>query len=90
MTPLNLILIAAFAWYTSYVLIRTHGPFGLFARLRSVTTIGGLLECQYCLIVWMAALGYGVMTTALAPLVMIGAAAGAGMMAHRYTGGDIV
>lgn len=90
MTPLDLILLALFAWYTSYVLIRTSGPFGLFARVRGVTTVGGLLECQYCLVVWMAALGYLVMGKPLVPemAVWIGAAAGLGMLGHRWTGGD--
>lgn len=89
MTPLELILVALFAWYLSYVLIRTHGPFGVFARVRVITTAGGLLTCQWCLIVWIAALGYGLLMTALAPLVYIGAAAGLGMLGHRYTGGDL-
>lgn len=92
MTPFDLILIALFAWYTSYILIRTSGPFSLFARVRSVTTIGGLLECIWCLIAWMALLAYLLLGKPLAPemIVHIGAAAGLGMLGHRWTGGDHV
>lgn len=88
MTPLDLILCALFAWYVSYVLIKTDGPFSLFARLRSLTTIGGLLTCQYCLIVWIALLGYVLLQTPFVPIVYVGAIAGLGMILHRYTGGD--
>lgn len=90
MTPFELIIIALFAWYISCVLIRTSGPFKLFARVRAVTTIGGLLECIWCLIVWMAVLGYALIQTPLAPVTYVGAAAGLGMLGHRYTGGDHV
>lgn len=91
MTPINLLLLALFAWYVSYILIRTAGPFKLFAALRAITTLGGLLECQYCLIVWIAVIGYALlMHTDLQAIVYIGAAAGLGMLGHRYTGGDHV
>jgi hypothetical protein len=89
MTPLNLLTLALFAWYVAYVLVKTSGPFHLFARLRAATTLGGLLECTYCLVVWVAAIGYGLLFyTPLTPIVYVGAAAGAAMLAHRYTGGD--
>lgn len=89
MTPLDLLLLSLFAWYVSYILIKTTGPFRLFEHVRSVTTIGGLLECMYCLSVWMAVLGYILLRlTPFAPVVYVGAIAGAAMIMHRYTGGD--
>ena len=88
MDGLDLLILALFAWYVSYVLVKTDGPFKLFARLRAVTTFGGLLECQYCLILWIALLGYVLISSPFVPIVSIGAGAGAGMLAHRYTGGD--
>lgn len=88
MTPLNFLLLALFAWYVTYILIRTSGPFNVFARLRSLTTLGGLLECMYCLVVWVALLGYGLLSTPLTPVVYVGAIAGGAMILHRYTGGD--
>lgn len=89
MTPLDLLILALFAWYGSYVLIKTSGPFDVFARLRSITTIGGLLACIYCLAPWIALLGYLILFhTPLAPIVYVGAIAGGAMILHRYTGGD--
>ncbi len=92
MTPLDLIVLSAFAWYTAYVLINTSGPFGVFARLRSVMTVGGLLQCIWCLIVWLALVGYLLLGKPVEPQMIdsVGAAAGVGMLAHRYTGGDHV
>lgn len=88
MTPPDLLIIALFAWYAAYVLIKTDGPFRVFARIRGVTTIGGLLECTYCLILWTALVGYLLLHSPFTPILSIGAGAGAGMLMHRYTGGD--
>ncbi len=88
MTPLDLLILALFAWYVSFVLIKTDGPLKLFLRLRTLTTIGGLLLCIWCLCPWVAALGYLLMQTALFPIVYIGAAAGGAMFLHRYSGGE--
>jgi uncharacterized membrane protein (DUF485 family) len=91
MSALELLTLALFAWYVAYVLIRTRGPFNLFERLRTATTLGGLLECLYCLTVWVAGVGYVLLTyTSLTPVVYVGAIAGAAMILHRYTGGDHV
>lgn len=90
MTLLDFIALALFAWYASYVLIKTSGPFDVFTRVRKITTMGGLLACQYCLIVWMALLGYVILVSPVAPIAYVSAAAGAGMLAHRWTGGDHV
>jgi hypothetical protein len=89
MTILDLLILALFAWYVSYVLIKTAGPFNLFARLRAVTTMGGLLTCQWCLILWVGLAAYLLYVyTPLREVVYVGAIAGAGMMGHRWTGGD--
>lgn len=89
MTPLDLLVLALFAWYLAYVLIKTSGPFKIFERVRHVTTIGGVLECLWCLILWTAVLGYLLIHSPFAPMVYIGGAAGLGMIGHRYTGGDM-
>jgi hypothetical protein len=87
MTLVNLLTLALFSWYVAYVLVKTSGPFNMFGRLRAATTLGGLLECVYCLVVWVAAVGYLLLyVTPFAPVVYIGAVAGAAMLAHRYTG----
>lgn len=88
MTPLDLLVLSLFAWYVAYVLIKTSGPFKVFERLRRVTTFGGLLGCIWCLILWTSVLAYILLHSPFAPAVYIGAAAGLGMMGHRYTGGE--
>lgn len=88
MDALNLLILALFTWYVAYVLIKTSGPFHLFARLRALTTIGGLLECLYCLVIWIAVLGYLLINSPFALIAHIGAIAGGAMMMHRWTGGD--
>ena len=88
MTPLDLLILCLFTWYVSYVLVKTDGPFDVFAKLRARVTFGGLLLCQYCLAPWIAALGYVTLLSPYAFIVVIGAASGGAMILHRYTGGD--
>ena len=88
MTPLDLLILALFAWYVSYVIIKTSGPFNVFGRVRAVTTIGGLLECMYCLIPWIGILAYIVYQSPFQEIVYVGAIAGLGMILHRWTGGE--
>lgn len=88
MTSFELILLALFAWRVAYMLVKEEGPFQVFARLRALTTLGGLLTCIYCTSVWSALLGYLLISTPLAPVVYVLAVSGLALMAHRYTGGD--
>lgn len=86
MTPINLLILALFAWRLAYMLVKEAGPFEIFTRLRAVTTAGGLLTCIYCCSVWTALLGYILIETTLAPIVYIGAASGLALWGHKYTG----
>jgi O-antigen ligase len=88
MTLPDLLILALFAWYVSYVLIKTDGPFKIFSRLRAVTTLGGLLACIWCLIIWIGLIAYLLYLSPFREIVYVGAIAGAGMMMHRYTGGE--
>lgn len=93
MTPLDLLILALFAWYTAYVLVKTSGPFKVFERLRTLTRSFGVLECMYCTILWTAVIGYRLIFGFPMPtiaIVHIGAIAGLGMLGHRYTGGDML
>ena len=85
MTPPDLLTLCLFTWYTSYVLVKTSGPFDIFAKLRARVTFGGLLECIICLSVWIAALGYVLLQSPYAMIVYIGAAAGGALWGHKYT-----
>jgi hypothetical protein len=87
-TPFDLITLALFTWLVAHMLIKTDGPFHVFARLRSVTTFGGLLACIVCLSPWVAGLGYVVLQSPFAALVQIMAAAALGLWGARYVGWD--
>lgn len=87
MTPIDLLILAAFAWRLAYMLVKEAGPFDIFTRLRAVTTLGGLLMCVNCMSVWTAALGYVLMQTPIAaPILAIGASSGVALWVHKYTG----
>lgn len=88
MTPIDILLLSLFTWRGAYLLVKEDAPFRLMARLRERTTFGGLLTCMYCSSVWVALIGYLVLSTPLVPLVYVGAISGAAMLLHRYTGGD--
>lgn len=88
MTPIDLLILTLFTWRLAYLLVKESGPFNLMGRLRARTTIGGLLECLYCASIWTALIGYGLLSTPLAPIVYVGAASGGAMMLWRYTGGE--
>jgi hypothetical protein len=88
MTPLNLLLLALFAWRVAYMLVKESGPFDVFTRLRAVTTVGGVLTCIYCCSVWTGLAGYLLMSTPLVPIVYVGAISGGAMMMWRYTGSE--
>lgn len=70
-------------WYVAYAVTSTHGPFGVFDRVRKVTTLGGLLECPVCLAPWVALIlliaPYGIVIQALA-------IAGLAMLLHSASG----
>lgn len=88
MTFLDLFTLALFTWYVSYVITKTDGPFRIFLTLRTYVKLGGLTQCIACLSIWIAALAYVLMLSPYAPLVSIGAIAGAALMLHRYVGFD--
>lgn len=79
----DLLIVVFAAWYVSYAVSSTHGPFAIFERIRNVTTIGGLLTCPVCLSFWAALilllLPMGVVTMALG-------AAGLAMILHGWSG----
>jgi hypothetical protein len=52
MNLLDYALIALAAWTSASMLVYEDCPFKLCARLRAITTLGGLLECVRCASVW--------------------------------------
>lgn len=88
MDLLTFILLTLATWRVSHMLVNEAGPFRVFARLRAVTKLGGLLDCLYCCSVWVAAL----FVVVLEPSTIAGfvlwtlAASGAAIMISTYTG----
>lgn len=79
----DLLVSALAAWYLAYVVTSTHGPFGVFAAIRNVTTLGGLLECPVCLAFWVALL---LVLVPMGIVVQALAIAGLAMLLHGATG----
>ncbi len=83
MTLLELLTYAASAWYVSYAVVNTSGPFKVFEWLRATFPLGGLTSCIICLSVWVALvlrlIGANVVTDALA-------IAGVALWIHSYSG----
>lgn len=83
---LDLLILALATWRLAYLLVRETGPFGLFTRLRARTTLGGVLNCTYCMSIWTAALMAALWLTPLQPIVWALAVSGAALMLASYTG----
>ena len=89
MEALDLILLAVATWRLAYLITREDAPFAIMRRIRAITTLGGLLDCIYCASVWCA---FGlVLIYPYAPVLVWGlGVSGFAMLAHRYTGGNMV
>lgn len=89
MQPFDLLIIALATWYASYCISKKDGPLKVFAHVRSLFPLGGLTACIVCLSVWVA-VGMYVLTLVFAPAAQIIGMAGAAILLHRFTGGDLV
>lgn len=89
MQPFDLLIIALATWYASYCISKKDGPFKVFAHVRTLLPLGGLTACIVCLSVWVAALLYA-LALVYAPAVQVIGMAGAAILLHRFTGGDLV
>jgi hypothetical protein len=83
MNPLDWLYYAAAGWFMAYAISKTHGPFGMFAWLRSQLPLGGLTACIICLMPYVALLlrliGANVVIDAFA-------IAGTALLLHGFTG----
>ena len=83
-SPLDFIILAIAAWRLSYMVTKEQGPFRGFFIAREKW--GGVLDCIYCISVWIAALcailWYFNLTLILYPFAISGLA----MMLRSYTG----
>lgn len=82
----DLLVLSLASCYWAFVLTKKPGPFDLFQKLRDRTTIGGLLLCPPCLVLWVSGLCWLILMTPFEPLVVISAAAGGACLLGYYTG----
>lgn len=88
MSPLDLLLTGLAAFYVSYAISNTSGPFHVFDWLKEHVPLGGLTSCIICLSPWSGALFYWLLTTPAAWIVWVFAGAGFSVFVYRYTGGQ--
>jgi len=78
----QLLYFACAAWYVSYVVSSSSGPFNVFIWIRAHLPLGGLTHCIICLMPWVAlilsSMGRNIITDALA-------IAGVGLWFHGFT-----
>lgn len=89
-TPFDLIVLALATWRIAYLLVKEAAPFDIMTRIRSYTTLGGMLDCIYCASVWVSIAVYIALQTSLSHVVYIAAVSGLAMLLWRYTGGSHV
>lgn len=90
MQPTDLLILSLATFSMAYLLVREDAPFKLMAKLRAVSTFGGLLSCIHCSAFWCAILCYVLLSTPLAPIVYVFAIRGGMQFMYRYTGGDML
>ena len=86
MTPFDLVVLALATWRLSYMLVMEAGPFDVFKRLRASTKLGGLLECVFCMSVWVALGLYALWLDTQWPVIVL-AVSGLGLGFDRYITG---
>ena len=87
------LIVAAFAtWRVAHLLAFEDGPFNALARLRAAAgRFGGVLDCFYCLSLWVAALlALWVTASPVAWVCVMLAISGAACLLHRVTGPPVV
>lgn len=77
LTPFDLALLALATWRVSYMLVLETGPFKAFVHLRNATKLGGLLECVFCMSVWVAIGLYALWGYSQWPIYVLAVSAGA-------------
>jgi hypothetical protein len=89
-TVFTFLVCALAAWRLAHMFTLERGPFDVFQRLRAHTTLGGVLDCVYCLSVWTALLFISLAmfawdSAAVQVFVYALAASGAALMLGAYS-----
>lgn len=86
MSPLELLILMLATWRLAHMLVLEDGPFQVIQRFRAMTTLGGLLECIFCMSVWVA-LGLTVAVQGRLNLVDVLAVSAGSLVIDRYVNG---
>lgn len=94
MNPFTLTVCALAAWRLAHMLTLEAGPGNIFGALRARTTLGGLLDCIYCLSVWTALLFVMLLmfawdSAAVQVFTYTLAVSGAALMLGSYSGANL-
>ena len=90
MNALRLVVLALATWRLSHLLVLERGPFGVFEALRQEaegTEFGKMLDCVWCVSVWVAALLLLIERVWRWPATLLGVAAGA-LLVDRVVNGE--
>lgn len=90
MQPLDLLITMLAAFYWSFAVSSTHGPFNIFDDIRKHAPLGGLTGCLVCLSIWFALLFFWLLSTPLMWITWVSAMAGGSVFIWRWTGADHV
>ena len=80
------LILAVASWRLAYLLVRERGPFMVLAKMRTHTSLGGLLNCIACVSLWCAFALLGLWLTPLRLVVYALAISGAGLMLASWSG----
>lgn len=72
MSWLVLFVLALATWRIASLLVAEDGPFHVLLKLRERTTFGGLLDCIWCVSVWIAPLALAAWLAGAAEAVTVG------------------
>jgi hypothetical protein len=82
----DLLILALASTYWAFVIPKKAGPYQLFERIRARTTLGGLLLCPPCLVLWVSVVMWLLLQTDARPFVWVSAIAGGGAWLGYYGG----
>lgn len=87
MSLAEIAIVGLAAWRLAWMLVKEDGPAEMFKRLRTRTSLWGLLKCVHCLSFWLAIVGF--LIYPYAPnVVQIAAIAGVASVIQHWLGLD--
>ena len=85
MSTIDLIMLICATWYIAYCLVSLPGPFGRFGILRKWFA---MMDCIYCLSLWIGLLLYAFVYVGQTDIVYVFGLVGAGHLLASWTGAN--